>query len=163
MCNLNTTVCDLPVLLMKNKNIRKQMRIVKILETGQCILLPKGVYVYYNGSRVGQEPRWCITWGVAGRNTYTYNHTTIGGLLTAYIGLIPSDASLKQSGLFDINGMLHITVNNTKVHYSRIFRIYKSELDALVAMRAILKPMGVHVDITKLLQSSWNDLKGDKS
>ena len=162
MYKLNTTDCNLPTLLMKNKNSRKQMRLVHILETGTCFLLPKGVYVYYNGSRVGQEPRWCIKWGVPGSNTYTYNHTSISGLLTAYNELITSDVSLKKCGLFDSNGMMNIISSDVKVHYSRIFKIYKTEFDALVAMRAILKPLGVQVDITEILQSDWNNLKDIK-
>lgn len=149
----------LPTLLIKNRNRSSLMRMLRIEETGQVILLPKGVYVGYN-TYSGQSARIYIHWHGKGYSKYSYNHQTPGGLLNIYTEVITSAVSQSKSGLFDDDGMVELNSSKVKAHWTDVFRVYDTELEAVYAMSDLLFGSRHELNnVQRILQTQWVNLK----
>ena len=151
---------SLPTLRIKNKGMSTTMRMVHIVEIDQYLLLPSGVYLGYD--RKGrEEARLNIRWGVRGSD-YTYSHETVSGLMKMYLTQITSPISIRKSGLFEPGGLIKVTRRSKPIDPSKVFCVYDTELEAILAMRRLLSISNIPVDVTQLLESTWVDLKEEQ-
>ena len=76
-----------------------------------------------------------------------------------YLGKIQSDVSVAKSGLFEPDGLVRIIKKAKPIHPSKVFRVYKTEYEAVEAMSELLSYSDVDVDVNSTLESEWVDLK----
>lgn len=135
------------------------MRVLHVVDVDLYMLLPYRVHVYYRRNGSG-DLRLAIRWGAPG-SKYTYSHESVSGLLKMYLGEIHSDVSIAKSGLFDSDGLVRIIKNAKPIHPSKVFRVYKTEHEAVQAMSELLSHSDIDADVDLTLESEWIDLRKD--
>ena len=148
---------SLPTVRIKNRGKSTTMRLVHVVEVDRYLLLPSGVYVSYKNNG-NNDVRLNIRWGVKGSD-YTYSHETTAGLLKMYTSEILSDVSVRKSGLFEPDGSIKVTKKSKPIDPNKVFRVYRTELGAILAMRRLLAFSNIPVSVKQLLDSEWVDLK----
>lgn len=149
----------LPTLCIKNRHKSTVMRIIHVKEHGLYFLLPKGVYLNYE-VRDKTSVNMNIRWGIKGiGKDYSYSHRSIDGLMKMYLTQIRSDVSIQNSGLFTEDGLISPIARSVPINPREIFKTYDSELEAILAMRRILRLDKREIDVTAMVDAPWINLK----